>query len=139
MQQISVTTSEARERWLAIVAALVTSGITPDAVTFAALMMYEKGKVDYWDFVDKKAINIPEGYYVDLTNEIEKGGSSNVSLLRVDGKARTTKPSGGTSSGNRTSRKPSRMNANWSASAERRSGTPVTRKPTWIGNPASDH
>ena len=35
---------------------------------------YEKGKVEYWDFVDKKNIKIPEGYYVDLTSEIEKGG-----------------------------------------------------------------
>ena len=35
---------------------------------------YEKGKVEYWDFVDKKNIKIPEGYYVDLTDEIEKGG-----------------------------------------------------------------
>jgi hypothetical protein len=35
---------------------------------------FAKGKVDYWDFVDQKAINIPEGHYVDLTDEIEKGG-----------------------------------------------------------------
>ena len=35
---------------------------------------YEKGGVSYWDFVDKKTVKIPEGYYLDLTAEIEKGG-----------------------------------------------------------------
>ena len=35
---------------------------------------FEKGKIEYWDFVEKKAVKIPEGYYVDLTAEIEKGG-----------------------------------------------------------------
>ena len=35
----SVTPREARERWLAIVDALVASGITPDVTTFVALML----------------------------------------------------------------------------------------------------
>ena len=35
---------------------------------------YEKGKVEYWDFVDKRNVKIPEGYYIDLTSQIETDG-----------------------------------------------------------------
>lgn len=34
----------------------------------------KKGEKKRWDFVDKKEYNIPEGYYLDLTLEIESGG-----------------------------------------------------------------
>ena len=33
-----------------------------------------KGQVKIWDFIDKKEISIREGYYIDLTAEIEGGG-----------------------------------------------------------------
>ena len=35
---------------------------------------HERGAVEYWDFVDKKSIKIPEGHYLDLTAAIEKSG-----------------------------------------------------------------
>jgi len=36
---------------------------------------FAKGKVEWWDFADKKNIKIPEGYYMDLTAAIEDDGS----------------------------------------------------------------
>jgi hypothetical protein len=35
---------------------------------------YAKDELKWWDFLDKKNRSAPEGYYLDLTAEIEKGG-----------------------------------------------------------------
>lgn len=35
---------------------------------------YEKGKIKFWDFFEKKEKPIPEGFYLDITAEIEVSG-----------------------------------------------------------------